>query len=140
MSRFCAAASAATLATPDAVMSWCVRVCQRTARPSPKHATSNRVFVIRADKGGVLSAFCDYACTVPPRSGKGILRCPSPYVYELVRRVYQEGDLYKQTGVTPSDGLCVLEVTVALFMNIYKKCQKSNKVSSKKQTAHTIST
>ena len=33
-------------------MPWCVRVCQRTARPSPKRATSNRVFVIRADKEG----------------------------------------------------------------------------------------
>jgi hypothetical protein len=32
-------------------MPWCARVCQRAARPSPKHATSNRVFVIRADKG-----------------------------------------------------------------------------------------
>jgi hypothetical protein len=46
-------------------------------RPSPKRATSNRVHVlvfgIRAEKGGVLSAFCDYACTVPARTGKGIL-------------------------------------------------------------------
>ena len=45
-------ASRSGVAAPDAVMPWCVRVCQRTARPSPKRATSNRVFVIRADRGG----------------------------------------------------------------------------------------
>ena len=46
-------ASRSGVAAPDAVMPcWCVRVCQRTARPSPKRATSNRVFVIRADKEG----------------------------------------------------------------------------------------
>ena len=66
-------ASRSGVVAPDAAMPWCVRVCQRAARPSPKHATSNRVFVIRADKGGVLSAFCDYACTAPARTGKGIL-------------------------------------------------------------------
>ena len=47
-------ASRSGVAAPDAVMPWCVRVCQRIriARPSPKRATSNRVFVIRADKEG----------------------------------------------------------------------------------------
>jgi hypothetical protein len=52
-------------------------------RPSPKRATSNRVFGIRGEKGGGLSAFCDYACTVtrararainPARTGKGQVR------------------------------------------------------------------
>ena len=66
-------ASRSGVVAPDAAMPWCVRVCQRAARPSPKHATSNRVFVIRADKGGVLSAFCDRACTAPAPAGKGIL-------------------------------------------------------------------
>ena len=66
-------ASRSGVVAPDAAMPWCVRVCQRAARPSLKHATSNRVFVIRADKGGVLSAFCDYACTAPARTGLGIL-------------------------------------------------------------------
>ena len=45
-------ASRSGVVAPDAAMPWCVRVCQRAARPSPKHATPNRVFVIRADKGG----------------------------------------------------------------------------------------
>jgi hypothetical protein len=61
-------ASRSGVVAPDAAMPWCVRVCQRAARPSLKHATSNRVFVIRAEKGGVLSAFCDYACTAPHAS------------------------------------------------------------------------
>ena len=45
-------ASRSGVAAPDAVMPWCVRACKRTARPSPKRAQSNRVFVIRADKAG----------------------------------------------------------------------------------------
>ena len=57
-----------------------------TARPSPKRATSNRVFVIRADKGAVLSAFCDYACTVPARTGKGILPVYGSTIHSEPRR------------------------------------------------------
>ena len=45
-------ASRSGVVAPDAAMPWCVRVCQRAAWPSLKNATSNRLFVIRADKGG----------------------------------------------------------------------------------------
>jgi hypothetical protein len=37
-------------------MPWCVTVCERRARPSPKRATSNRVFGFRAEKRGGISA------------------------------------------------------------------------------------
>jgi hypothetical protein len=71
-------ASRSGVVAPDAAIPWCVQVCQRAAWPSLKHATSNRVFVIRADKGGGPSAFCDYACTTPARTGKGILPVYAP--------------------------------------------------------------
>jgi hypothetical protein len=63
---------------PDAAMPWCVRVCQRAARPSPKHATSNRVFVIRADKGGGFSA--RFAITHAPHR-----RAPEKVFYLFTR-------------------------------------------------------
>jgi hypothetical protein len=49
-------ASHSGVVAPDAAMPWCVRVFQRAARSTPKHVTSNRVFVNRADKGGGVSA------------------------------------------------------------------------------------
>ena len=51
----------------------------------------------------------------------------------------EEGDLYKQTGVTPSDGICVPEVTVALCMNIYMKKSKREPIIMEKNTVHNIS-
>ena len=53
--------------------------------------------------------------------------------------MYQEGDLYKQTGVTPSGGILVREVTVAFIMNIYTKKSKREQIIMKKNTAHNIS-
>jgi hypothetical protein len=47
--------------------------------------------------------------------------------------------MYKQTGVTPSDGILVPEVTVALCMNIYTKKSKREPIIMEKNTVHNIS-
>ena len=56
-----------------------------------------------------------------------------------MKRGQEEGDLYKQTGVTPSDGILVQEVTVVFIMNIYTKKSKREQIIMKKNTAHNIS-
>jgi hypothetical protein len=71
-------ASRSGVVAPDAAMPWCVRVCQRAARPSPMHATSNRVVVIRAVKGGGVSA--RFAITHAPHQ-----RAPEKVFYLFTR-------------------------------------------------------